>query len=146
MPDIDKIARELEDFYRRYIEVFNRQDIDLLVQCFAHPYAAVSGSRGFVPVAGVDEHRRNLLRAITMLKDRGWARSAIDGLQAWPLSDQLAMIISDVTRYRTNGAVLEKLRACYTLHREEASWKIVTLVEIRPPFRGPGDIPYPAGR
>lgn len=147
MPDAAETTRDLESFYRRYIEVFNRQDTEQLIRCFSHPYAAVSGSRGFVPAANIDEHRKTFLRAMAALKNRGWARSEIDSLNAWPLSDHLGMIISDVTRYKTDGRMLEMLRACYTLCRDDASsWRIVTLVEIRPPFRGPGDVPYPARR
>jgi hypothetical protein len=146
MPGPQDIARELEDFYRRYIDIFNQQQTDQLVACFAHPYAAISGSRGFVPVAGVEEHRKSLLRAMLALKTRGWVRSEIDSVNTWPLNDHLGMIVSDVTRYKANGSVLESLRACYTLCRDDASWRIVTIVEIRPPFLGPGQIPYPKHR
>jgi hypothetical protein len=146
MPDTVHIASDLESFYRRYIEIFNRQDTEQLIACFAHPYAFVSSSQGLMPVATIDEHRKSFLRAMTTLKNRGWARSEIDSLKAWPLGDRLAMIISDVTRYKTGAAVLESLRACYTLYRDGASWRIVTLAEIRPPFLGPGEIPYPAPR
>ncbi len=146
MSDNDNIARELESFYRRYIEIFNRQDSDRLIECFTHPYAAVSGSRGLMPVATIDEHRKSFLPAMEALRNRGWARSAIDAVMAWPLSEQLGMIVSDVTRYRADGAVLESVRACYTLCRDRASWRIATFVEISPPFQGPGDISYPSRR
>jgi hypothetical protein len=146
MPETDNIVRELESFYRRYIDIFNGQDTEQLIGCFAHPYGAVSGSRGFVPVAGVDEHRKSLLRAMLALKSRGWVRSEIDSVKAWPLSHRLGMIVSDVTRYKANGSVLEALRACYTLCRDDAAWRIVMLVEIKPPFLGPGDLPYPSSR
>jgi hypothetical protein len=146
MADAAQITRELESFYRRYIEIFNREETEQLIDCFTHPYAVISNSRGMVPVAGVDEHRKSFIRAMTALKGRGWARSHIDSIKAWPLSEHLGMIVSDVRRYKTDGGVLEIVRACYTLCRDGGSWKIATLVEIRPPFRGPGDVPYPTGR
>lgn len=146
MPSNENITRELASFYRRYMEVFNREDTDQLIECFAHPHAIISGSRGLLPIANVAEHRKSFLRAMTALKIRGWARSEIDRIKAWPLSDHLGMIVSDVTRYKADGAVLETLRACYTLCHNDASWRIVTLAEIKPPFLGPGDVPYPSSR
>jgi len=74
------------------------------------------------------------------LKERGWARSAIDQLKAWPLADDLAMILADVSRYKADGSVLERVRACYTVRRDVNNWKIITLSEVKPPFLGPGDL------
>src|SRR5215469_418574 len=137
MPDNERIARELESFYRRYIEIFNRQDTDQLIECFAHPYAAVSGSRGLVPIADIDEHQRSFQGGAAALRNRRWARSGIDSIKAWPLTEQLGFIVSDVTRYKADDSVLESIRACYTVCRDRAAWKIVTIAEIRPPFLGP---------
>jgi hypothetical protein len=71
---------------------------------------------------------------------RGWGRSEIDLMKAWPLSEKLAMIMADVTRYKKDGAVLERLRAFYTLRNDGKAWRIVALAESRAPFTGPGDI------
>ena len=139
MPTSEEIARELESFYRHYIEVFNRED-DRFFDCFATPYATVSGDRGLTTVANDADHRNGFRRTMVVLKKRGWARSDIDSIKAWALADNLAMIVSDVTRYKTDGSILEKVRACYMLRRDGTSWKIVTLSEIKPPFLGPGDI------
>lgn len=139
MPTSDEIARELESFYRHYIDVFNRED-DRFFECFAHPYAAVSGERGLAAVANDDDNRKNFHRTMTTLKERGWVRSGIDSIKAWALADNFGMILSDVTRYTADNSVLEKIRACYMVRRDGGSWKIVTISEVKPPFLGPGDI------
>lgn len=141
MRTAEEIARELESFYRHYIEVFNREDTDQLAGCFAYPYGSVSGERGLATVASADEHRNGFRRIMTALKQQGWARSGIDRIESWAMADDLGMIVSDVTRYQLDGSRLEKLRACYMVRRDGAAWKIVTLSEVKPPFRGPGDIP-----
>ena len=74
------------------------------------------------------------------LKERGWVRSEMDRLKIWPMADNLGMIVSDVTRYKTDNSVLEKLRASYMVRRDGNAWKIVTIGEIKPPFLGPGDL------
>jgi hypothetical protein len=140
MPTSEEIARELESFYRYYIDVFNRED-DRFFDCFAHPYGAVSGQRGLATVANDNDSRNNFRLTMTTLKERGWVRSDIDSIKAWALADNLGMIVSDVTRYKTDGSVLEKIRAIYMLRRDGALWRILTIGEVKPPFLGPGDIP-----
>jgi hypothetical protein len=139
MPSAEEIVRELESFYRHYIDVFNRED-DRFFDCFAQPYAAISGERGLAAVANNEDNRKNFGRTMKALKDHGWARSGIDSIKAWALAENFGMILSDVTRYKTDGSILEKIRACYMLRREGGSWKIMTISEIKPPFLGPGDI------
>lgn len=139
MRTAEEIARELESFYRRYIELFNRED-DTFYACFANPYAVISGERGIMTIG--NENRDSFARTMKVLKERGWKRSDIDGIQAWALADDLGMIVSDVTRYKTDGAVLERIRACYLVRRDGDRWKILTISEVKPPFLGPGDIPH----
>jgi hypothetical protein len=139
MPTSEEIVRELESFYRHYIDFFNRED-DRFFDCFAHPYAAVSGERGLAAVANDADNRSNFRRTMTTLKERGWARSDIDSLKTWALGENLGMILSDVTRYKSDGSVLEKLRACYIVRRDAGAWRIMTISEVKPPFLGPGDL------
>jgi hypothetical protein len=133
----EEIARELEGFYRHYIDVFNRED-DAFYDCFANPYAAVSGERGITTIA--NDNRDSFARTMKTLKERGWMRSDIDRLKTWALADNLGMILSDVTRHKTDGSVLEKLRACYMVRRDGEAWKILTISEIKAPVLGPGDL------
>jgi SnoaL-like domain len=137
----EQISQELAAFYKSYIDAFNREDIDLFSDSFAYPYAWVTGSRGLGQCPSEGEHQRTFAKLMAGLKDRGWARSVTDRLRAWPLAEDLAMILADVTRYKTDGSILERVRACYTLRRDVKGWKIVTLAEVQPPFLGPGEIP-----
>ncbi|HXD91547.1 MAG TPA: hypothetical protein VNU00_10870 [Candidatus Binataceae bacterium] len=141
MPASEEIGRELETFYKGYIDAFNREDVDHFSDCFALPYAWVTGERGLTTVANEGDHQSGFSRVMINLKERGWVRSAIDRFKAFVLADNLGMIVADYTRYKTDGSVLEAGRACYTLRRDGKSWKIVTVSEIKPPHLGPGDIP-----
>jgi hypothetical protein len=140
MTTTEQIAKDLEDFYKSYINAFNREDVDAFTESFGYPYAWISGSRGISQCATESDHQRSFTKIIADLKDRGWVRSGIDQLKAWPLAEDLAMILADVTRYKADGSVLERVRACYTTRREGKNWKIITLSEVRPPFLGPGDL------
>jgi hypothetical protein len=135
-----EISQELKAFYNSYIDAFNREDIDLFSQSFAYPYAWITGERGLGQCASEGDHQRGFGKIMAVLKDRGWVRSGIDRLNTWALAEDLAMILADVTRYKADGSVLERVRACYTVQRDPKGWKIVTLAEVKPPFLGPGDI------
>ena len=139
MATSEEIVRELESFYRHYIDVFNREDAEFY-DCFANPYAMVSGARGLLTVANNDDNRKSFGRIMKTLKEQGWARSGIDRINAWAMAADFGMILSDVTRYKADGSVMEKIRACYSLRRDKDKWKIVTITEVTPPFLGPGNI------
>ena len=135
-----QISEELEAFYASYIASFNREDIDAFTESFAFPYAWVTGRQGLSQCANESEHQRSFGRIMVDLKERGWSRSAVDGIKTWALAEDLAMILADVTRHKGNGSILEQVRACYTVKRDTTGWKIVVLSEVRPPFLGPGDV------
>jgi hypothetical protein len=140
MPTAVEIEQELERFYRGYIDAFNREDLDHFLNCFAIPYGWVSGERGLSVVANEGDHQKSFSRIMLDIKQRGWARSAIDRLKTWAMADDLGMILADYTRYKADQSVLERGRALYTVRREAQSWKIVSLSEIKPPFTGPGGV------
>jgi len=137
----DQICKELKAFYQSYIAAFNREDIDAFTETFAYPYAWITGGYGLSQCASESDHQRRFGKIMADLKERGWVRSDVDQLKTWPLAEDLATILADVTRYKADGSVLERVRACYSLRRDSKNWKIVTLSEVKPPFLGPGDLP-----
>ncbi len=141
MADSDRIVREIEQFYARYIDGFNREDIDLFMSSFDLPFVILSGEQGATVVADEASQQRFYTQTMIAIQGRGWARSTVDLLKAWPLADNLATLMSDVTRYKKDGEILERLRAFYTVRNDGKSWKIVTLSMANAPYTGPGDIP-----
>jgi hypothetical protein len=137
----DEIARELESFYRGYIDVFNRED-DRFFDCFAPVYEIVSGDRGLVTVTN-DANYRNQFRTQIMkdFKARGWVRTEIDRVKIWPMAENLGLIVSDVTRRKADNSIMDQLRAIYTVRRAGSSWQFITVGGITPPFLGPGEMP-----
>jgi uncharacterized NTF2-like protein DUF6841 len=142
MPAATEIVSELETFYKGYIDAFNREDIDAFSEAFSYPYAFVTGERGLASCATESDHQRFFGKIMSDLKSRGWVRSGIDRVKAWPFADNLAMIVADYKRYKADGSILEQGRACYTVRREGKAWKMVTIAEVKPPFLGPGDLPH----
>jgi hypothetical protein len=140
---VDEIERSLESFYRDYIDRFNTADVERFLEYFARPYVSISGERGVRVVPNDAGHVSGFRRVMDGLKERGWVRSEIVAIKAWALDDNLGMILSDVVRVRTDNSVLEEVRACYLVRRENQAWKIATITEVRPPHLGPGNVPRP---
>jgi ketosteroid isomerase-like protein len=138
MADANTIVREVEAAYQHYIDVFNREDAAGFVGCYTHPHAMLSGERGLLMVNTAADHQRGYQQIMKTLHERGWGRSGIDRLQIWPFSESLAQLVADVTRYKKDGSILEKLRATYMFRRDDGAWKILSLAQVEAPFSGPG--------
>ena len=141
MASADLLTKEMESFYRRYIEAFNSEELTGLAELFSYPWGSIGGRRGMLVIKDQADFMRAMGKSKGVLRDRGWTRTAIDTIHAWPTADDLGLLMADFTRYREDGSVLERGRACYTMRRDAAAWKIVTLMEVANPYLGPGDFP-----
>ncbi len=146
MAEQEKIVREVEAFYRNYIDGFNREDIDIFMQSFDLPFIVISGEHGATVCSNEAEQQSFYTRMMGAIQEQGWAKSGVDQLRVWPLADRLAILMADVTRYRRDGSVIARLRAFYNVRNDGKNWKIVSLSEARTPFTGPGGLPRPAAR
>ena len=138
MADAQTIVREIEVAYQHYIDVFNREDAAGFVGCYTHPHTMLSGEQGLSTVQTAEEHQRGYQHIMKALHKQEWGRSGIDRMQIWPFSESLAQLAADVTRYKKDGSVLEKLRANYILRREAGGWKFLSFWLVSQPFSGPG--------
>ncbi len=134
MADAETIVREVEAFYRAFIDGFNREDTDMYLRSFCYPNAMLSGERGMTVNAKESDQQRFYQEVMVSIQGRGWERTGIDRLQVWPLADPMAMLVADITRYKKDGSVLERGRYCYTLREDRGAWKILTLTEVKPPL------------
>jgi hypothetical protein len=136
--DEQTIVREVDDAYRHLIETFNRRDAVELARWYDRPHSNLSGENGLSLVTSDEDHARWYSRVMASADEDGWIRTEIDHLQVWPLSGSLAQLVADVTRYTTDGSVLEQFRMSYTLRRRDGRWIVVTYTVVPKPFRGPG--------
>ena len=141
MATSQEITREVEQFYRSYMEVFNRQDIDRYSLYVDLPYALISGDGGLVVCTTEAEHKRLSAQIFADLKARGWARSDIDRVRISLFAENHALIVSDITRRRADGSVLQKNRFCYTARHNGNSWKMIAYSPVADGFLGPGNFP-----
>jgi hypothetical protein len=140
MASAELLIAEMESFYRQYIDAFNGEDLTALAGYFSYPWAVVSGARGMNVINDEAGFVRVLQKMKASLKARGWTRSGIDLIAAWPTAKDAGLLMADYTRHRSDGGVLERGRTCYTIRRDSGRWKIVSMLEVAEPFLGPGSI------
>lgn len=138
MSDAATIVREVEAFYRGYIEGFNREDRDVYLRSFSYPNAVLRGEHGMTVHANESDQRRYYEDLMAAIRGEGWDHTGAGHLQVVPLSDRTAILIADITRYRKDVTPIENARLCYTVRKDGGAWKILTLTDVTPPFTGPG--------
>lgn len=140
MPSAQEIAKEVEGFYRSFMDAFNRQDIVRQSKFVDLPYVLMSGDGGVV-CSTASEHQRLSTQIFSDLKARGWARSDIERVRVFLFAQNHALIVSDITRRRADGSVLQRNRFCYTARHDGNSWKMIAYSPAAEGFLGPGNFP-----
>lgn len=131
------IIREVEAFYRAFVDGFNREDAEVYLRSFSYPNAVLRGEHGITVHLKEAEQRQyyqTLMRALHM---EGWNHTSVGALQVVPLTDSTAILVVDITRSRKDKTPIENARICYTVRKDAATWKILTLTDVKPPYSGP---------
>ena len=137
MADAATVTREVESFYRAFIDGFNREDTDLYLRSFCYPNGILSGEHGLIINAKESDQQRFYQEVMSSIQERGWDHTGVTQLQAWPISTGMAFLLADITRYKKDNSVLESGRYCYTICHNKGAWKILSLTEVKAPFSGP---------
>jgi ketosteroid isomerase-like protein len=141
MSDEATIVHEIETAYAAYAGAFNDQNIDGVVRYISAPYVMTIGAN--LPMVADSPERVHSLfeKSLAGMKGRGWAKSDFKTVHIWPLSNDHALLMTDIVRYKADGSVLEKGRYIYSVRRADPSWSITGVTDVAPPFGGPGDFP-----
>lgn len=136
MSDTATIVREVEAFYRGYIEGFNREDRDAYLRSFCYPNAVLRGEHGMTVHAKETDQGRYYEELMVAMRGEGWDHTDLGPLQVAPLTDRTAILIADITRCMKDNAPIEHARLYYTVRKDGGAWRILTLADVQPPFTG----------
>jgi ketosteroid isomerase-like protein len=139
MADATALTNEVEAFYRAFIDGFNREDTDMYLRSFCYPNGILSGERGMAINAKESDQQRFYQEVMSSIQERGWDHTGVNRLQVWPIAENMAFLVADISRYKKDNSVLESGRYCYTVRKDDGAWKVLTLTEVKPPFSGPGE-------
>ncbi len=121
--DVTPLIREVEDFYRGYIEAFNKGDIAAYCDCFDEKSVMLKREVFNVVVAG-PELGRHAEALRQRFASNGWARTDILASRVWMIEPGMAWIVADLGRVLQSGAEYERARCIYLVVRRDAGWKI----------------------
>jgi hypothetical protein len=143
MANADQLAAEMHAFYPRYIDSFNGDDQVAYVANFSFPCVLLGGNQAVSVVNDAATWITMMANAKAAMRAKGWARTGIEKTYAWPTAPDMGLLMSDFLRHRSDGSVLLRGRACYTLRRDGDRLRIIAMMGVAPPMLGPGDIPRP---
>ena len=129
-------ADEMRKLYDLYMDAVDRRDWEAYRELFAYPWVWESMPRGAMVIDDHASYMRMIQEGQENLKDKGWVRSQIDNIRAYPTALDAGLITVDVTRHRADGSVVERKRGLYMLRRIDGRWKIVIVVDT-PQFQNP---------
>jgi hypothetical protein len=135
--DDSEIVGEVQRAYRHYVDTFNRRDAAEFARHYDRPNAGLSSDQGLVPVNSDADQERWCQEVIANADRQCWVRTDIDSLQVWPFSPSLAQLVADVSRYREDGSVLQRIRTSFMLRCRDGRWKVMTYCVVEEPFSGP---------
>jgi ketosteroid isomerase-like protein len=128
--DIELLRR----MYTDYFEAFRSKDPHKIVPYYHTPCMFLT-ARSLATLLTTEELVAEFGRIMGELGRRGYERTQIRSLDIKLLSEELAVVAIQGTRYRKDNEVLESLGAVYTLRKLDSSWKIVLTTVHDPNIR-----------
>ncbi|MET0657949.1 MAG: hypothetical protein ABW110_07310 [Steroidobacteraceae bacterium] len=137
MFDEQSVRHEVEAAYRHYIDVFNQRNRAAFVACFESSHSQLIGPH---PIALITDHDKFYKDLMEGLDEVQWGRSGIDRMEVVAYSNSLAQLIVDLTRYRTDGSVLERPYGIYMYRKKNGVWRVVSATATETPIARMSDI------
>jgi uncharacterized protein (TIGR02246 family) len=113
----------VKEVLRAYEEAWSRHDAEAVASFYFEPAMRV-GKGGPVVRATRADQKAFFDGFFPGLVDRGYARSAWEGLEVRLLDPQTAIASGITVRYRSDGTVLERVAVTYGLRDSTEGWKI----------------------
>jgi ketosteroid isomerase-like protein len=135
------IVHEIETAYTAYANAFNEHDMATVVTYITAPYVQTIGGNPPGVAHTAEDVRKQFDGSLEYMMKRGWARSDSKIVQIWPMSDDHALLLADIIRYRPDHSILETGRYLYSIRRAGASWQLTGVTDVAPPMEGPGGHP-----
>ena len=119
------VNEEAQGLFKRYLECWNRRDLEGVAACFDEP------SMFIVPSGAVSLPDRLALvafleRMFQDLEAAGFSYTTIGSVGAVSCGNGLAVVdASDVQRIKIDGTVLEKIDGHYVMRNCDGAWRLI---------------------
>lgn len=122
------LTREAQSLFERYLDCWNRRDLDGVAACFGEPAMFVLPS-GAVALPDRPALVALLKKVFAGLETDGFSHTTIGAVTATPCGDGLAVLdAADVRRIRRDGSLLEDIDGHYVMRRSDGAWQLIVAV------------------
>ena len=128
----DQAVAEMKAFYETYIANFNGGHFTQVANFFAYPWLTLSKAGAIHVIPDEATQMKMWTQLGADLRARGWVRSIIERLDAYPTGTDTGLLDIDYARCRADDSIVERSRACYVVRRFDSRWKIVSAIEPPP--------------
>ncbi|MES0808416.1 nuclear transport factor 2 family protein [Roseibium sp. SCPC15] len=117
-------SKEAQDLFDRYLDCWNRRDLEGVVTCYDEPTTFV------LPSGAVTLPNRQVLLAffeemISELEKSGFSHTTLGPVSAVSCGNGLAVVdVSNVQRFKKDGSLLEKIDSHYVMRNCEGTWRL----------------------
>ncbi len=127
MSDAKSTRQNLNQFLGDYCRAFRPHNMPAMADFFNVPVTMISGGRA--NTLSTEEQLTNSLQIVMNgLVTQGFDHSEIDEVHIHPLSAKTALLSAIFSRLKTDGSLLQKIGATYTVIDSGEGYKIATLV------------------
>jgi ketosteroid isomerase-like protein len=121
----------IERTYRAYFTVFQMGNPRAITPYYHLPSVFISPAGSFV-LANQEDAEQFFDRLIYGLRSRGYVRSVLTAVQVKQVADDLALVTARGDRYKSDGELLERLSALYTVRKVDGTWRIASALMCDP--------------
>lgn len=122
------MVSEMKAFYDHYIDSFNRGDGPGANACYAFPWNLMSQGKVF-NMTSEDSGKEVFGDFYEQVQSRGWARTEIDAVDAYPAGDNCGLLHVLYRRLREDGSLIEAGKVAYMVERSNGRWRFVNVVD-----------------
>lgn len=125
------VEAEIKAFLRAYVSAFLPTTLATAAGMYETPATMIVNDQ-VSQIHSKDALFSALNAVMKALVAQGFDHSEIDNVYVHPLTERAALVSANFSRCKTDGAVLERLGATYTVVKKDHGYRIVTVVAHGP--------------
>jgi hypothetical protein len=139
---MQSVIQGCEKTYQAYADGFNKKDMVKVEQQMTLPYIMQIDGKPPSSLHTEAEKKAQFDGALATMIKQGWVVSDFKVVRVWPLSENHALLMSDIIRYKADKSTLETGRYIYNMRKVDADWRITGVTNVQPGMLGPTDKPW----
>jgi len=121
---------EMAALYRKYVDIFNKEDAVSLAQLLAYP--AMGGGGGTPHTYNSAREFEDMIKGTwANFRTKGWVRSQVDRTEPVLTAGDTGVVRAEFSRYRADGSMYESGSGHYVMRKLDGRWSIIAMVVVQ---------------